>query len=372
MSISLDLFYEPKVVVDTTFQTHEEWLLQRLIGIGGSELGIILNASPWSSKLELWNRKVNRIVDDKDPKNWYQLEYGHVTEEINMKKFREKTGFEVWRDTNMYQHPFFPFMIADVDFRGKDLLGNEFIGEIKTTNPSKVSEFHEGIIGEEGKLPYTYEMQIRHYMAVLNIPKAYCCIYFDNSGEPIIVEVRRDLGIEEMIIEAEGEFWKSVEEKVRPEEFSISDAKIKSYRAAKGMYDLPTEEKGESIKLLGKVKTDDKLADDCERYIGLRDQIAELEDQINALKEQQNAISPVFTEELADCDKGVVFVTDSDNGYEIQFKKSVRTTIDSKKLKISYPEIYHQLKNETVVRPFKIVRKTKKVLEKVAGKDFAV
>ena len=67
--MSLDLQYEPEVVVDITGLSNEDWLEYRKSGIGGSDAGIILGVSAYKllrleSVWRIWLQKSLRKKQD--------------------------------------------------------------------------------------------------------------------------------------------------------------------------------------------------------------------------------------------------------------------------------------------------------------------
>ena len=69
----LDLNYVPESVVDTETITKKEWLEYRRRGIGGSDAGVIFNASKWKSRRELYFDK-RGYSSDEEPENWFSLD----------------------------------------------------------------------------------------------------------------------------------------------------------------------------------------------------------------------------------------------------------------------------------------------------------
>ena len=114
--MALNLNYKPNVFVKTENLTEDEWLAYRRKGIGGSDVASALGLSPYRTKRELYYDKigVEPVVPDEDKSIMFQI--GHLLEDVVAQIFAKKTGFSVFRDQTMYQHPLFPFMLADVDF----------------------------------------------------------------------------------------------------------------------------------------------------------------------------------------------------------------------------------------------------------------
>lgn len=61
--MSLNLQYEPEVVVDITGLSNEDWLEYRKSGIGGSDAGIILGVSSYKLPRDVYFEKIGRTPD---------------------------------------------------------------------------------------------------------------------------------------------------------------------------------------------------------------------------------------------------------------------------------------------------------------------
>lgn len=201
----------------------EEWLGARAHGkyydnplhpeyipvtITGSEASGIENDNTFKTKEELYAEKMGIKVKMERPKNQAILDAGHELEQFVANMFvkymyvEEKiTDIEVWQDTNMYQHPHYPFALANIDRRIK-VNGIPGILECKTTGSySDIELWKAGIV------PKKYEWQVRHYLGVLNLPYAYivCCWGF-TLKETAVIKITRDLAVEQMLFEDEQEF----------------------------------------------------------------------------------------------------------------------------------------------------------------------
>jgi len=72
--------------------THQEWLEQRKLGIGSSEVGTILGVNPYETPYQLWRRKTG--IDPPVPENPF-MRWGHYLEDGVAKCFEEETGHTV-------------------------------------------------------------------------------------------------------------------------------------------------------------------------------------------------------------------------------------------------------------------------------------
>ena len=147
------------------------------------------------------------IVTADDAENWVQLEVGTLLEPLVAKIFAYKTGYKIYRRPFMFQHPLYPWMLADLDYMVELPDGTTAILEIKTTNyNAKDNWWYNG----EEIVPIYYESQGRHYMAVMNIGRVYfCCLYGNSEDEAIIRRIDRDMAYEEELIALERDFWEN-------------------------------------------------------------------------------------------------------------------------------------------------------------------
>ena len=69
--------------------THDEWLQQRTLGIGSSEVGTILGVNPWETPYQLWRRKtgLDAPKQENDAMRW-----GHYLEDAIARAFEDTTG----------------------------------------------------------------------------------------------------------------------------------------------------------------------------------------------------------------------------------------------------------------------------------------
>ena len=351
-------------VVDTATISHEEWIESRRKGIGGSDLAIILGVSKWGSLTNIWKDKMRLTKSIREPDNWFTLDYGNAMEPLIRKAFSEITGLTVSKDTWQYRHPFYNHMLRDIDFLCYDEAGNEYIGEIKTTDPNNLDNWESGILGQGGRLPLNYELQVRHYMRVTDIGRAYVICNYGNSIEKnIIVRVDRNTEIESAIIDAENKFWFDyIEKGVCPLEKFISDTAIKQLRE-----NYTAEDKkvinDEKPKSEVKVYEDKSLIEAANLWLEKQAEKKNLEEQVKVINSELNALSVPLTDILGEIDKGIVFDTE-DEGIEINFQRQYRATVNKDRLKLEFPEAYKACIDYSESRPFSVKRKSVKTLKK--------
>ncbi|WP_438779365.1 YqaJ viral recombinase family protein [Enterococcus sp. DIV0240d] len=181
----------------TLEMTHDEWLLDRRKGIGGSDVATILGLNKWKSPYQLWLEKTGQIDlehTESEPAYW-----GNVLEEVVAREFQERTGKKVRRRNQVFDHPLHPFLRANID---RDVVGENAILECKTANAFLGKEWE----GEE--VPLSYLCQVQHYMNVLN--KKYCYIAVLVGGQKFIWKrVDRDQELIDTITELLVDFWEN-------------------------------------------------------------------------------------------------------------------------------------------------------------------
>lgn len=198
--------YQPRVLVDTTNLSREDWLAFRRQGIGGSDTAALLGISPWRTARDLYYDKLGVAAASLDTEdNWVQLEVGTLLEPLVAKIFQKRTGLIIFKRKAMFSHPQYPWMLADLDYLVEMPGGGTAILEIKTTNYNARDNWWYN--GQE-IVPVYYESQGRHYMSVMDIDRVYfCCLYGNTEDETIIRHLDRDMDYENELIMLEDAFW---------------------------------------------------------------------------------------------------------------------------------------------------------------------
>ena len=335
--------YEPHELVDTSSLSNEEWLSYRRRGIGGSDVASILGISPWRTARDLYYDKLNVTKADVE-ENWVALEMGHLLEDLVARIFAKKTGLRVFQRKIMFQHPHYPWMLADLDYLVELPDGSYAILEIKTTNyHAKENWWYNG----EEIVPEYYESQGRHYMAVMNLNRVYfCCLYGNNEDEVIIRHIDRDRAYESEMIELESCFWNEyVEKRIPPDYTESGDLVLKSLQRWKGIdrKDLPPAVFG-----AGQLSR-------IQQYLQYQEQKSALSKQAAQLETQMQRIKGLLVSEM----NGKDSATCADNGKSfIVSYTPVRQQKMSKdnliRLREVYPEIYEQFVETSESRRFSI------------------
>ena len=341
--MALDMNYTPTALVDTTTLTEDQWLAWRKKGIGGSDVAAALGISPYRTARELYYDKigVEPAVEGRDMSITFEI--GHLLENVVAEIFAKKTGMTVYEDHMMYQHPLFPFMIAEVDRFVTQPDGRKAIRECKTAH------YDVQYLWANGAVPRHYELQVRHYMAVMNIDVAYiACLFSNNENDFVWRKIERDPDEEESVILQLKDFW---ENNVMKREEPPLTEKPDLVLAALSRYYGPADH-SQPLVTVGA-----EYIPVLERVAELREQKQKLDQQSRFLDDQiKAAYAPIVdlmgTACSAQCDgNGVSFM--------ISFNPMFRTGISKDKLsqlKAQYPEIYDDYVDTTESRVFKLKR----------------
>ncbi len=339
---SLNLNYEPEIVVDTEPLSREDWLAYRRNGIGGSDVAAIMGISPFATIRDLYNDKLGiEPVIDEEESNWVAKAVGHRLEDLVAEIFAKKTGLTVFPVRRMFRHPLYPFMQADIDFFIIFPDGSYGILECKTCNYNA-----RGKWDDEG-IPDNYVLQVRHYLSVMNMDRAYiACLYGNNEQEFVIRSIERDLMEEEEIIAQEEYFWNEyVAKKVEPPFNGKPDLILSSIRKYGGYAD----------KMLPEIEISALYSTDLEKYLKLSEEKSQLEKRKKEIEALQKELSVPFVEQLGASCKAVL--SDGLSRYRITYNPVRRTQVGKdaiEKLKIQHPDIYEEYTKTTESRTFRV------------------
>lgn len=188
-----------------------EFLQERMTGIGGSDAGAICGVNPYKTQYEVWleKRGLAESQDESEAMRW-----GVILEKPIFKEYERISGKKARQSEVLWRHKEFDYMIAHVDglIVSDDEAKNVGILEIKTAG-----EFAKKDWGMPGSdiIPETYNLQVQHYMAVLDLPYADVAALIGGRDFRIYHIERNDLIIN-YLIQREGEFWELVKSGTPP------------------------------------------------------------------------------------------------------------------------------------------------------------
>jgi putative phage-type endonuclease len=182
---------------------NQDFSVDRMKYIGGSDIGAILGLSKFRSPLEVWMEKTGKEIKQKDS---LPLRFGSFAEEFVASEYARSTGSELLHDQSAFIHPLHPMFCAHLD---RLVLGDGLncaptkILECKTANPFSSGDW--GDIGSD-EVPMTYLCQVAWYQAITSINQADLAVLFGNSDFRIYA-IARDQELEELIVQKALHFW---------------------------------------------------------------------------------------------------------------------------------------------------------------------
>lgn len=196
--------------------TREDWLQNRMNGIGGSEISAVVGCNPYMSNTDLWKIKTGQVVPE-DISDKPYVKYGTEAEQHLRELFAlDFPEYKVeYIENNSFHNDKYPWALASSDGWLTDQDGRKGILEIKTTEI--LNSMHREK-WKDNHIPQNYFCQVLFYMAVLEadfaILKAQLKTVFD--GVPYLqtkhffmerAEVQDDI---DYLMEKGSEFWEFV------------------------------------------------------------------------------------------------------------------------------------------------------------------
>jgi putative phage-type endonuclease len=290
-------------------------LQDRRTFIGGSDAPVIMGISPWKTPYQLWLEKTGQ-APEADLSEIERVQWGIKLEDLVAREFVARTGMKVRRVNQRQRHKAKQHFVAQIDRR---IVGGGIL-ECKTTDGARKSDWDDGV-------PDHYLVQVQHQMMVTGESFAYVAVLFGgNTFQFYKVERDNDL-IQNMEVILDN-FWSLVQTKTPPEPSSTEEAR----------------------QMWRKPSADVVIGGDDEKSI-LKDLI-EVKDQIEALKGKQDELELALQMKLQDLGD-----TLSIAGIQVvSWKTQSRTSIDTKALELSYPDIASQFKRTSESRVFRVLK----------------
>lgn len=194
----------PKVV--ELQQDSKEWLHWRACGLGSSDAPVVVGLSPWKSTGSLLREKRGVLHEGRMPvdKQTYPMLRGKMLEPRIRRRYEELMGFDC--PAVCAQHPQVDWLKASLDGYHA---GRNLVIEIKAPG------IEDHLAALDGKVPQKYVVQLQHQFLVTDARVIHYCSYSENKSLNVseqfrIVPVYRDRQMEQVLWEAEREFWERV------------------------------------------------------------------------------------------------------------------------------------------------------------------
>lgn len=337
----------PNILCDCTGMSRERWLECREHGpkgdieytVGGSDVAVIFGLSPWTTPLELWMMKKGRMPP-KAPPNPDQLEMGHFLEPIAAHFYAKRTGNTVIDDNHLYQHALCPYALANIDrryIRKED--GETGVLECKSLTYHKAEDW------ADGAYPIYYELQLRFYLAVLDLKHgAFSALWGNNPEHDLATpDLIRDQATEGIIFEKLDQWIWSLRHDKPP---TMEDVKPKlAMDALARIY-------GASQKGLPTIEFPMRYEATLRKIATLQADNAELNSTIKKNEEAITAHSVRIAELMKEHEHGIL--TTTNDKLLVDFVTNVTRRVNSDYLKREHPDIYQEALKATENRKVKV------------------
>jgi putative phage-type endonuclease len=298
-------------------------LINRHLGIGGSDCASALNLSRYKTQYELWEEKTNPEL--KKQNNSVAMELGNELENFILRKYSEKTGFKVEKPSITYVSKKYPWMYANLD---GVILDQPALFEAKTTG-----FFNKEDWGNEGdQLPDEYILQCAHYCIVMSEYKDVEYVDIEALGmanrQFRSFKYERNQKLEERIIEEEHKFWNLYIKGNTPPPLTKNDDLNKIFALAKEKSTIVADNDVSNL------------------FYNLHDLKKQIKISENRIEEIETKIKTYMNEH-----ENLIDI----NGNElITWRNSIRQAFDSNSFKKQNAELYKKFIKETNVRTFRI------------------
>lgn len=193
----------------------EEQRKARSLGIGGSDMAIILGLSNYMTPYQLYLEKTGQGTIREETEQQY---WGNQLEGIIREEFEKRNSVTVETPDTLI-HPFYNHLRGNVD--GFIPSWNAIL-EIKCSSSFMA---HEWGPDDSDVIPMQYLVQVAHYCAITNSDCAYIAVLIGgNSYRQFKYE--RDLELEMKLITEANKFWDCVANKTPPEASTLLDLKL--------------------------------------------------------------------------------------------------------------------------------------------------
>lgn len=306
-----------KVLVNTLDINKDQWIKYRKKGIGGSDAAAIAELDPYKSPINVYLEKIGEYEEKEDNE---RMRIGRDLEDYVAKRFSKSTGEKVRRKNAILQHPKYSWMLANVD---RLIVGKKHGLECKVTNSYMGSRW-------ERYIPFQYEIQCHHYMAVTGYDIWWIAVLVGNE-KFIYKKIERDEEIIKNLIAIEKKFW---ENNVLNRQMPTPDGSYPSQELIKSIY--PKALTNKTINL---------SKDEYISKLNRRDEIAEL---IEKLQKEMNEIDQEIQLSMKNAEKAYI------NDRIITWKNVHRTRFNTKTFKKDFPDLYKRYMKASTYRRFLI------------------
>lgn len=329
------------VIEDTESLSHEDWLSARKLGIGGSDVAGILGVSPWKTSLDIYYEKTGlKTAYSEESMSGIPLEMGTILEPYIATLYERETGNQVLKDTAMYAHPQYPFLLANIDFAVIDQKGR--MGNLEC----KFSIEHNYEKWKDGRVPYHYELQGHHYAMVRDVEFTdFSCLF--SNYKHIWRHVERDREMEEnQLLPELCHFWEDhVLRLDAPDPSGEPDLILESLKHHLGKENVS----------LGTLSLEKEMIPFFETYFRLKEEEKTKKGDLKILEKKLTASMIPIVEKMntfpyGNCRMGSTEVL-------VSFLTTTRKKVNWEQFQTKYPEIFEELVEYSTSRSLKVKTK---------------
>ena len=291
----------------------EQFLLDRKLGIGGSDIAAIMGLSPYSTPLDVYRDKMNPEVVYEELTE--DLKRGARVEKYILQEYSEVSGLEIETNLTPFIHPEYPFMRGNIDAK---VANQNVIVEAKSTK-CPISLWEQGI-------PEYYRTQVAYYAMLSNAERVDVPVLFSN-WQYACFTYWRDYEYEARIKKAVIDFWNNhivagiPPEPSTPAELQEVYPRIEDAKTIKADSDIREKVNIWQETLLRRrelEKREEKLKIEIQSFMG---------------------------------DAGIL-----DSGFcKVALKERTATRLDAGRLKEAMPDLYREYSNDNTYRILQII-----------------
>lgn len=199
--------------------TQQEWQNSRPDHMNASEMGVLAGVSKYGNLVELWDKKVNRVVENVENE---AMMWGHVFEDGVAQIFEKKTGLEVissstgdWQFVRQEEpwmacSPDRTYWLAGVKKNARDWSQKGLL-ECKTTVMDPEAEGNEWLL-------QSWYCQVQWQLLVAEMKEAHlCCCVFGYERKTVIRHWPANPEFQAKLYAIAKDFWfNNVQKKVAP------------------------------------------------------------------------------------------------------------------------------------------------------------
>lgn len=324
-----------------------DWESSRTVGIGGSDVGVIVGHSKYKTPYSLYqDKKGNKTFFGNNLTHW-----GHNLEEAVAKEFSNVMNIKVKTKAKQFKHKQFPWLIGYVD--RLIVRDGKSVGILECKTSQNAFMFGQGYIYKDGKeydgefdvetsIPLTYLDQVQHYMYISGLRECYLAVLIQGAE----FRVYKVPYIEEIAKENARlctHFWfNHIIPSIAPQ------MTVKDYQE----FTADRTEKSYQLDISNSSKAKELAID----YHRISSEIKSLKDMIEDYEKYQDDVKikllellPTDTQELLD----------SEGNPLITVKPYSKKEFNSEKFKIDNPKLFAQYYIDTVQKPRITVKKIK-------------